>query len=135
MIRWGPVILVVVTACPQPPELMCIPKGQGGAFCVPDGGRAANLDVTLQIEDSCTSACDKGSASCAVVVDGGTITLAVSGQACFDPMTSCPAVCGIQKYSCALPPLADGTYTVASSGEVSQSLVVGAGGSPGCTLP
>jgi hypothetical protein len=136
MLRWGPVILLCV-ACGTPPggNLMCMARESGGEFCVPDSGRAANIDVKLQLKDGCTSTCDRGAVVCTVRVDGGTVTLSLTGTACYDPMTSCPAVCGTQTYDCPLPAMPDGTYTVSSSGQSSQQLTFGAGGSPSCRLP
>lgn len=135
MIRWGPVILIVA-ACSSAPQTQCNPRDVGGTFCVPDSGRAANIDVKLQLQDDCTSACDTGTVSCVVRYDGGmTIGLALVGVMCFDPMTSCPAVCGIKKYDCLLPALPDGTYTVTSASQPAQALTVGVGGSPRCMLP
>lgn len=136
MIRRGPVILLVLAACSAPPRTQCNPRDVGGPFCIPDAGRAANLDVKLQLKDDCTSPCDLGSVECVVRYDGGTrLELALVGTACFDPMTSCPAVCGSKTYSCLLPALPDGTYTVASASQTSQTLVVGPGGAASCRVP
>ena len=136
MLRWGPVILLVAGCGGGGSQVQCNPRDVGGPFCVPDAGRAANLDVKLQLRDECTSACDMGTLSCEVRFDGGsTIELALTGVACFDPNTACPAVCGFQTYSCTLPPIPDGTYTVTSMGQSSQQLTFGPGGAPGCQLP
>ena len=135
MKRWGPVILIAM-ACGGAPQQMCMPRSSGGTFCVPDAGRLANLDVKLQIRDDCTSACDTGLVGCLVSFDGGTtIGLSISGQACFDPNTSCPAVCGLKTYVCPLPALPDGTYTVTSDGQGTQQVAVGPGGAASCSLP
>ncbi len=121
---------------PPNPQRQCTPRDIGGPFCIPDAGRLANLDAKLQLRDDCTSPCDQGSVTCTVKYDGGTsIGLALIGVACFDPNASCPAVCGIKTYSCTLPALPDGTYTVTSMGQPSQQVVVGPGGAASCTLP
>jgi hypothetical protein len=133
MIRWG--LVMSMLACGNQPGVTCSPKEVGGPFCIPDSGRAANLDVKVQLRDTCTSPCDRGTVACFSFWDGGTeVKLALVGQACFDVNAACPALCGMKTYDCALPVLPDGTYTVTSSGQGSQTLAVGVGGSPGCKL-
>jgi hypothetical protein len=133
MIRLGPVLLLL--ACAAHPGETCTPQHQGGLFCVPDSGRAANIDVKLELKDECTSACDHGTLSCEVTFDGGAIALALVGELCSDPTMACPAVCGMKTFACALPALPDGTYPVTSMGYPTQMLTVGPGGSPSCTVP
>jgi hypothetical protein len=131
MLRCG-LAMVMLCACGSR-DLPCTPKRIGGTFCTPDAGRAANIDVTLELRDDCASACDKGTLSCAVTVDGGSIVLELAGQSC-PPQQACPEVCGLKTYSCALPALADGTYTVSSPSNRSVTLQVGVGGVPSCRL-
>src|SRR5438128_9746783 len=101
MIRWGPVLLIA--GCSARPE-MCTPRNEGAPFCVPDSGRAANIDVQLQLKDGCVGSCDDGVVSCVVRFDGGTtIGLALVGTSCSVPGAVCTTVCGIKTYPCALP--------------------------------
>jgi len=133
MIRLGPVLLLA--ACSAHPADMCTPRNEGGPFCVPDSGLAANIDAKLELKDNCSSMCDHGSVSCVVRFDGGTsIGLALVGMTCITPGVSCTDVCVEKTYTCALPALPDGTYTVTSTGQTSQTLMVGPGGSPSCAV-
>jgi len=111
-----------------------MPREQGGPFCVPDAGRAANLDVKLQLREECRGSCDTGVVACRVSVDGGTLSLSLSGETCSDPQAACDLLCRIVTHDCALPALPDGVYTVTSSGQPAQTMVVGPGGASGCRL-
>ena len=110
--------------------------------CVP-GTAAANQDLVLQVDDvqgclSCFTTVDR----CTVAVAGNVITLGLDGTQCTPKKdVGCPAVCAIPSAKCAVPPLAEGKYTVVVSGEndrtglVPRELVVTAGGSEtSCTL-
>ncbi len=139
MLRWGPVLFLAAgcSGAGGGSSVVCTPVEAGGSFCVPDAGRAANLDVKLQLREECRSSCDTGVVACrvSVSVDAGVVSLSLSGETCSNPRAACDLSCGIRTHDCALPALPDGTYTVTSSGKAPQQLVVGAGGAPGCKLP
>jgi hypothetical protein len=96
--------------------------------CGLDGGTlAANTTLTVQVRESCGSACGMGTSfSCAGTLDGGVITFAPTISECSDPMTACPAVCRQSAVDCSVPALAPGTYTLSGPGVAAKQLVVDA---------
>ncbi|MFT3711579.1 MAG: hypothetical protein QM817_28415 [Archangium sp.] len=95
--------------------------------CADGGVLAANTALTVQVRESCGSACGKNTMfACNGVLSGSVITLAPTISECVDPMTACPAVCRISAVDCAIPALAAGTYTLSGTGFTSQQLVISA---------
>jgi hypothetical protein len=90
----------------------------GNRACVP-GTAAAKREITVQIDDTqgCIG-CFTTVNTCTVIVNGGQITLGMSGKQCTPKGdVGCPAICGIPKTTCAIPPLAPGKYIVQVTGE------------------
>jgi hypothetical protein len=78
----------------------------------------------LEIREAC-GGCTHYGKSCVVSVSGSTISLRLEGVSCaVDPGLACPAVCSENKFSCSVPPLAAGSYTVEAQGTAPRALVV-----------
>jgi hypothetical protein len=123
--------LCAVVAC-GPGTGRCEKATRGGSFCVPDAGVApAGQALTLEIADC--GGCGTSSLSCTVARDGGSIVLTLEGQQCEPPPgTACLAVCRIDRYSCAVPALPEGDYTVSAPNSGSQTLQVRDAGAASC---
>ena len=127
-------VAVFLGACGTSPDV-CVEQKKGGAFCIPDGGSApAGQKLSLEVLDSCQSACSSYTLSCVVTRDAGTVTLALAGKQC-TPVAggACPAICKISHFACEVPALEPGDYTVLSPDQPSQPLRVADGGVGNCT--
>jgi len=126
---------VVMFACGAP-QGQCHDVDVGGRFCVPDAGVApAGRALTFQVIDPCTLGCGKGTISCAVTRDGGTLSLELTGNVCEPPPgTACNLDCALTPTNCTLPPLEPGDYVVTSPSQPAQTLHVEAdAGVDSCT--
>jgi hypothetical protein len=129
------VAVLMLCACGSLPG-QCHEVDVGGRFCVPDGGAApAGQTLKLQMIDTCTGGCGKATLDCTASVDGGTISLDITGSVCDPaPGTACPNLCQLTPMECSVPALAAGDYTVIAPGQASQTLHVAAGaGAESCT--
>ena len=117
---------------------VCAPKTglPLSAFCVPDGGAPAGLALTLMARENC-GGCAQTSTRCDVAVAGHDITLTLSGESCtMPPGTACADVCRVETFTCAVPALAAGQYTVTGTGSTTgpKSFTVADGGSASCAV-
>ncbi len=93
----------------------------GRRGCVP-GLALAGVPLSLHVDADGCLACG-ATLSCAVTVAGSAIELAMSAQICPPPGGPCPPVCLPQDATCALPPLAAGTYEVKVKGEAPRKFL------------
>lgn len=124
-------------ASPGPPVPGCTTeKEQATRACLPgtaQAGATINLEMT---SDGCFG-CGTSNPRCDVQVAGNTITLAMRALSC--PVTGpCTAVCMQPKVTCAIPPLAAGTYQVkletVEMPTMTRELVVAATGETSCKV-
>lgn len=80
--------------------------------CVPPVAKS-NAPITLGIEGQGCEGCGQTLQGCSVEVKGTTITLSLTMQTCpLPPDTGCATICKLPQTTCAIPPLAAGTYIV-----------------------
>ncbi len=127
------VVLLGAVGCGR----LCVPKSDFPVadFCVPDGGAPAGQALTLMARENC-GGCGTSVDRCEVTVSGNQIQLALSGESCsMPPGTACTLECRIGTYSCPVPALAAGQYTVKGGTAANQILVVADGGTTSCAVP
>jgi hypothetical protein len=119
------VAVLMLCACGVLPT-PCHDVDEGGAFCVPDSGVApAGQTLKLQVIDQCIGGCGKATLDCTVTVDGGTISLDITGSVCDPaPGTECALLCALKPMECDVPALAPGDYTVTAPGQSAKTLHV-----------
>ncbi|MBX3226731.1 MAG: hypothetical protein KIT84_39075 [Labilithrix sp.] len=108
--------------------------------CVP-GVAAPGTPLTIEVDqtEGCLP-CNPSVAPCAVSIAGNQITVSVDVTSCPPASGECPAICGLGRATCELPPLAPGDFVVTIAGEAPNAqrrpreLVVAAGGSASCAL-
>lgn len=84
-------------------------------FCAP-ARIAANQELQLQLREQC-GGCTKRAQSCTVTVTGQSVKLKLVGQVCTLPQDAeCPAICSVGTFSCKVPALPPGTYSVSAEG-------------------
>lgn len=92
----------------------------GDRACVP-GFAKANTALTIDLDatEGCLG-CFTTLRPCKVSVNGDEISVGMEASVCKPAGDqACPAVCGLAKVSCSIPPLAAGTYTIKVAGEPS----------------
>jgi hypothetical protein len=79
--------------------------------CIPRLARAG-APLVLEIEERCGS-CGTTAESCAVSLEGRTLTLSLDGKTCEPPPgRACSASCARSRVRCKVPPLDEGRYVV-----------------------
>lgn len=114
----------------------------GTRSCVP-GTAKAGTAISIEAEGGGCLGCGTSMNPCKVQVSGTEILLTLATTSCpLPPGTACPAVCGVPKSTCAIPPLAAGTYTVNFTSSVHGSeakgrrlVVDSSAATTSCTLP
>jgi hypothetical protein len=122
---------------PTPPLPGCtVAKEQATRACLPGTAQAgATINVNMTSE-GCLG-CGTSNARCEVQVAGNSITLSMRADSC--PVTGpCTAACMQPRVTCAIPPLAAGTYEVkletVNMPTVTRELVVAPTGATSCTV-
>jgi hypothetical protein len=119
------------------------PEIASSRACVPKRAKA-NAPLTIEIEGDGCLACGATPGTCDVAVDEALkkVLLTLRSRQCAVPAEGCTKECRKAKTTCAIPPLAVGTYRLelgmgvrVSTDEVRTLLVEAAGSDASCTLP
>lgn len=89
---------------------------RGKNACVP-GTAKANRATSIDVRLADCLACATTVQPCEVTTNANVVTLAFATRQCPPPDGVCPAVCAEGKVTCAIPPLAAGTYQIVLEGE------------------